>query len=289
MFAYLLCSRRASSVRTVTGLIYVVIIALWVAVLIPMWLRRHDQVSEVRSTARFSTAMKLLGTPRTEAERRASSNASRPSRDQAGNRNSEPTLSQRTMSQRPVAQRPSHSPARQAAARRRALVLGTLVAVLAVVLLLAVVSVVPRIVPIVWALVVLGFVVATGLTASNRSASTPVARRTRAPQARPVAAPVAQAPADDWETWNAWDDDEQAWEAVPTTLPTYVSAPRASAIPRPIDRAHPGEWTGSAMVEAAQSMRREQVAFENVDHRAETAEIPVITAEYEVQRRTANG
>ncbi len=44
-----------------TGLIYVVIIALWAAVLIPIWLRRHDQISEVRSTARFSSAMKSLG------------------------------------------------------------------------------------------------------------------------------------------------------------------------------------------------------------------------------------
>lgn len=44
-----------------TGVIYVVIIALWAAVLIPIWLRRHDQISEVRSTARFSSAMKTLG------------------------------------------------------------------------------------------------------------------------------------------------------------------------------------------------------------------------------------
>ena len=43
-----------------TGLIYVVIIALWAAVLIPIWLRRHDQVSQTRSTQKFSTAMKSL-------------------------------------------------------------------------------------------------------------------------------------------------------------------------------------------------------------------------------------
>ncbi len=42
------------------GLIYLVIIALWAAVLIPMWLRRHDQGSEVRSTTQFSAAMQLL-------------------------------------------------------------------------------------------------------------------------------------------------------------------------------------------------------------------------------------
>jgi len=44
----------------VTGLIYVVIIALWAAVLIPMWLRRQDQSSEVRSTSQFHAAMQSL-------------------------------------------------------------------------------------------------------------------------------------------------------------------------------------------------------------------------------------
>ena len=61
MFAYPLRSRRASSVRTVTGLIYVVIIALWVAVLIPMWLRRHDQVSEVIATMLEATEVPSFG------------------------------------------------------------------------------------------------------------------------------------------------------------------------------------------------------------------------------------
>jgi hypothetical protein len=46
----------------VTGLIYIAIIALWAAVLIPMWLRRHDQISEVRSTARFENSMARLAT-----------------------------------------------------------------------------------------------------------------------------------------------------------------------------------------------------------------------------------
>ncbi|MBU6245143.1 MAG: hypothetical protein KGP12_08015 [Actinomycetales bacterium] len=43
-----------------SGLIYVVIIALWAAVLIPMWLRRKDRSIEVRSTSEFSAAMQLL-------------------------------------------------------------------------------------------------------------------------------------------------------------------------------------------------------------------------------------
>ena len=49
-----------------------------------------------------------------------------------------------------------------------------------------------------------------------------------------------------------------------------------SAIPRPIDRSRPGEWTGEAMVETARSMRRPTLTFEDVDARANTAEIPVV-------------
>jgi hypothetical protein len=48
------------SVRNVSGLVYVVIIALWAAVLIPMWLRRHAESLEVRSTSQFSAAMQML-------------------------------------------------------------------------------------------------------------------------------------------------------------------------------------------------------------------------------------
>ena len=43
-----------------SGLVYVVIIALWAAVLIPMWLRRHAESLEVRSTSEFSAAMQML-------------------------------------------------------------------------------------------------------------------------------------------------------------------------------------------------------------------------------------
>ncbi|RZS87456.1 hypothetical protein EV189_2887 [Motilibacter rhizosphaerae] len=43
-----------------TGLIFGTIIAAWAAVLVPMWLRRHDERNEARSAERFSTAMRVL-------------------------------------------------------------------------------------------------------------------------------------------------------------------------------------------------------------------------------------
>src|SRR4051794_10271061 len=33
---------------------------MWAGLLIPMWLRRHEQETEVRSVDRFSTAMRIL-------------------------------------------------------------------------------------------------------------------------------------------------------------------------------------------------------------------------------------
>lgn len=298
-----------------TGLIYLVIIALWAAVLIPMWLRRHDQISEVRSTARFSSAMKSLGgqgqpqfamEPQYAMEQQYDLQMPRPA-----SRSTVPEV--RGMRQTNESRTPGMDPsyerelARQSAATRRAVVLGVLTALLAVSLILAVMAMVPRWVPALAAIPVVAFVIASAMTASSRTASRPAraergqrseraarGRRSGAPEAQAreqSAAPAtAQAADDDWETWNAWDD-EDSWDAVPTTLPTYVTAPRASAVPRGIDRSRPGEWTGEAMVETAQSMRTrgrsvplEQMA---VDHGAETAEMPAISDEYG-DRRAVN-
>jgi hypothetical protein len=288
----------------VTGLIYVVIIALWAAVLIPIWLRRHDQISEVRSTARFSSAMKSLGSQgqvRYAADGYAPDPAMMDTR--TIDRRPEPMRSPdwEARMPRPTPARPAEGLdpdyerelVRQAAATRRAVVLGGLTVVLFLSLILAIMGVLPQWVPALAALPVVAFVMAAAMTSSARSSARPsraaTARgsRSRADDARPVAAASAQEQ-DDWENWNAWDDDD-SWQPVETTLPTYVNAPRASAVPRGIDRAHPGEWTGEAMVETAQAMRSrprsnpiaQPVA---VDHGASTAEIPVVSADYDSRR-----
>jgi hypothetical protein len=294
----------------VTGLIYVVIIALWAAVLIPIWLRRHDQISEVRSTARFSSAMRSLGSqgqmsyaadyaldgPMGDVR----STESMPRRERTPEHEAHMTRSvPPTTTSRPAeGMDPDYERelVRQAAATRRAIVLGTLTAILFVVLVLAMLGVVPRWAPVLAALPVVGFVIAAAMTASARTSAQPArrqpsrpARATRA-EAPSRTAPAAQAE-DDWETWNAWDDDD-SWEPVPATLPTYVSAPRASAVPRGIDRAHEGEWTGEAMVETAQAMRSRPRSAPlanpaDIDHGATTAEIPVVREEY-ADRRVVN-
>lgn len=265
-----------------TGLIYIVIIALWVAVLVPMWLKRHDQVSEVRSTARFHHAMQSLGGQR-DSDHDGLRTTSRTAQTYRTPRSAE-----RDMARTPYR---SLTPKQQSMAIRRGMVLAGLSAVLAITLLLALFSVVPKWLPMLCILPVVGFLIASTMTSAQReqSANRDVARQDRERRDlrremdEAIAASNPRANEDDWENWNAWDDDE--WEAVPTTLPTYVSAPRASAMPRPIDKSRSGEWTGTAMVEAAQTMRRHQVRFDDVDARATTAELPVITG---TERRAVN-
>ncbi|MGK5533636.1 hypothetical protein ACSNOC_23990, partial [Streptomyces sp. URMC 129] len=54
-----------------SGLIFAMIVGAWAAYLVPMWLRRQDELNEARPTERFSTALRLLtrgrrGAPATE-------------------------------------------------------------------------------------------------------------------------------------------------------------------------------------------------------------------------------
>lgn len=43
-----------------SGLIYGAIVVMWVAFLVPMWLKRHDGAGEAKSVDRFSASMKVL-------------------------------------------------------------------------------------------------------------------------------------------------------------------------------------------------------------------------------------
>ncbi|MCE7078966.1 hypothetical protein [Streptomyces sp. ST2-7A] len=43
-----------------SGLIFAMIVGAWAAYLVPMWLRRHDELNDSRPTERFSTAIRLL-------------------------------------------------------------------------------------------------------------------------------------------------------------------------------------------------------------------------------------
>jgi hypothetical protein len=104
---------------------------------------------------------------------------------------------------------------------------------------------------------------------------------------------------DDFLSWDPWEGEqsEEGWSAVPTTLPTYVNAPRATRVRRPIERDR--DWSGQAMVEAARTMRRPRITVDDLDDdryelrstphdvasSEDTAELPSLG--YEETRRAA--
>ncbi|WP_077800010.1 gephyrin-like molybdotransferase receptor GlpR [Streptomyces sp. JHA26] len=65
-----------------SGLIYAVIVGAWAAYLVPMWLRRQDELNEARPTERFSTAIRLLS-GRAGMERRYAKDLQSRSADEA--------------------------------------------------------------------------------------------------------------------------------------------------------------------------------------------------------------
>lgn len=257
------------------------IIGLWAAVLIPIWLKRQDQVSEVRSTARFSSAMRSLG-------------------DRAD--------SQQSHSARAVAhEREFVSPrdrARNQSAKRRSVVLATLTSVTALALIGTALGLVSAVAAITSGLLLGSFLVAILLTTSKRG-QRPAQIRTRSyrelhevdesgdtrrQQRPPSRADLQRAEIEEFANWDPWDEEEPSWDAEPSTLPSYVSAPRATAVPRNIERT--GDWSGESMVNIVQqgrNSRSEDLVRDPAANVSDsTAEIPIIRANVTYQARAVN-
>jgi hypothetical protein len=250
------------------GVIYAVIVVLWAAVLVPMWLRRHDEVTESRSVDRFQGAMRTL------------------SRREPGGDRREVLVPRRSATRAlPDGAADQMSAAAQAAVRRRRTVLA-----LAGVTVLLVVLGALKVIPL-WAaplpfVLLLGFLAQASMSTRRARARELAARRSRATaqrRARVAAAERAVAtgrypepaeserpaeraaaterPFDQYvvETWvpvrsaapteavrdPAFYDAvaENAWSPVEVPLPTYVLAPKAPRSVRVIDLTKPGSWT----------------------------------------------
>ncbi len=265
-----------------TGLIYAVIIGLWAAVLIPIWLKRQDQVSEVRSTARFSSAMRSLG-------------------DHADSKQG--GKSARTVSYNREFTSPRDR-ARSQAAKRRSIVLAALTSLTAIALIGVILGFIPAFAAIATGLFLVAFLVTTMLTASKRDQgavrtssrsyrefhevdrSRELIERDR-PRSR---AELQKAELDDFANWDPWEEEEPGWDAVPQTLPSYVTSPRATAIPRNIERN--GDWSGESMVNMVQAVRDAQkaelVREPVVNVSDATTEIPIIRANSSYLARAVN-
>jgi hypothetical protein len=260
---------------------------MWALVLVPLFLRRHDKAQESRSADRFARAM---GSLRLDSRGTASAGESRallmPRRSDA-DRRSQVTVSNASAARTPGA----------AAARRRRLVLAVLGSLLVVWTVLVLVHKLPKLSLAAPALLLVVFLAVARRQASSaadlkrrqarRSALSDAARAAdarydrsqqlarrggraveaetrRRPQQAPVATPVVVEVA----------ADEGSWSAVPTTLPTYVTAPPATRTPRVIDLTTPGSWSGAAMVAQARETLAAQPADES-GMRVESFEIAV--------------
>lgn len=223
------------------------LVVVWAAVLVPMWLRRHDAVTESRSVDRFSTAMRVLsrrppyggGTRAIVMPRRVpGAQAPQVSTPQRPPRRS---TAPAAVAPEPAPARRTPQDARALLRERRQRVLLVLLAVTGLTLLLAVASVIS------WGLLVLPVLLLVGYVVHLRSQVLRSATSAR-PRSRPAAAagdlPVvgAAAPAigDDVPgsvtvgqvpTVAAESSDgpaaEVQWEPIPVPLPTYVTAPVA--------------------------------------------------------------
>jgi len=280
-----------------SGVIYAVIALLWAVVLVPMWLRRHDEVSESRSVDRFQGAMRTLSRREASVDRREVFVPRRPAAFRA-HADGEPV--QRT-------------PVQEAAARRRLVILGLAGAVVLAIglgglgvtpLLLSLLPLVLLVAYILQARAAMRREQNRALAARRRRAV--AARRRRqvaaaqaaaqdgplrsrpAAQARPaVAEPAAVAPsrsvAEVVEPEFYDQIAQRAWDPVPVPVPTYVSAPKAPRSVRVIDLTLPGAWTSGrldAPVELTAEQEQAAVAIERD---------PIVTGEVLVERRRAVG
>jgi hypothetical protein len=250
-----------------SGLILLVIVGAWLAVLVPMALRSHDSATSLRSADRFSDAMRVL--------------SRRGARDVLVPRRSSRLVVSETKSPRPapVVEQPDEQDleepvlrARRTAAERRLRTLSVLAGLALVTLGLALLgSAVALVVHLLVDLLLVGFVVHLRRQAvlraerARRTAREPrAAAPRRAPAPRPVRiagipdrmpprpAPLTQplpAPAARYEDKPmpaAATGTDGSWSPVPVPPPTYVGKPVAPRRePRVLDLTKPGQWTAA--------------------------------------------
>lgn len=225
----------------VTGLIYVILIAIWAAVLVPRFLRHHDEMRRRREAERLEKALAPEAGPAvTDPDHRAGSWW-------------EYVRSLTDVRAAPWVDQ-IRAPQGRHARRRRTIVL-SLSATVGIGILGAVVGVLPGFLAAGSALLLGGYVTVM-FTRMRRweSAGAPVADSRQYSAASHSQGEAPQARSTDGVRvvrQSAAEGSGSAWDPRQTTLPTYVNAPRASRIPRRLDLTGPG-WTGAGMVEQAQ-------------------------------------
>ncbi len=219
-----------------TGLIYVAIVAAWAAYLVPMWLRRHDETSRLRSMERYSSAIRVLS---------RQADGERPK--YVVRRGDEPRV---------IAPTPKRSAAqlraRRVAAMRRRRVLSVLTLSLASVGALAGFAMLPLWTPAIPGGLIVAFLVLARVQVRRQAAArTPAVARSRKATRLDVAyaygPPPTAAPESSESSGDAPSAEEEPtvevsaeppaeglWDPVPVTLPTYVYKEKAPRTVRTI-------------------------------------------------------
>lgn len=275
-----------------SGLIYGAIVVMWVAFLVPMWLKRHDDAVEAKSVDKFSTTMKVLAR-RTTAPDIGSYD---PEAMVAGSASAGPIEAAPRRFLRGARGRlawPS-SPTRVpiSAAARRQRVLAALAAVTVVVAVLALLSLVPWIAVVAVALFPIAYVGSIAHLARRDRRLSWAARAVRSTYDTVRRSPTALVDADASHTVkinpalvrrdavrpqlaaaaaastasdaahdrrgggpapDGFDGPRVGWEPVPVPVPMYVSAPRAPRAVRSIDLATDSAWTSGRLVADAKA------------------------------------
>ena len=192
--------------------------------------------------------------------------------------------------------------ARVKAAKRRSMVLAVLTSITAMALIGTYLGFIPTFVAVTAGILLSAFLVITMLTASKReqasarsASSTGSTKRAyrefhevaevrepRKEQRPRTRAELQKNQLDEFANWDPWEEEASGWDAVPQTLPSYITSPRATAIPRNIERN--GDWSGESMLDLVNKVQQDRVT--NVSDA--TAEIPIIRPNSSYQARAAN-
>ena len=277
-----------------SGLIYAAIIVMWALYFIPRWLRRHEELSESRSVAKFDHAMRILSRrdptpdqryivmpPKPEPAAPAAFGAR--SEQRATARHSEEELPRRRSSK-----------GRSSMPYRRRRVLAALVLLTGIVAAVTPFTAVPWWGPLVAVLATLVDLAHLRVQERRRRELTrtrhAVRKRLRSrlhradsaerlAEARQLLA-GRRAVAEAEHAQAEWAADEAArrdaerdagWQPTPVPLPTYVTKPVAPRVGRPIDLTHPGAWTEAQGQPAAATASEAALSEEIFDQTSDPA------------------
>jgi hypothetical protein len=176
----------------VSAVIWLGLVVMWAVVLIPMWLRRHDEVEETRSVDKFTSAMHTLSRRESASDQRYVVMPQR-SRSVDVHVSGASAPSRRAQRKALAARRKGSRPPLTAAARRRRTLLGLLAVTMVTFVLAMVVGS-----TVVWGLQVVLDVVLLGFVGhlvyrARRAQAEPAARPMPTPRAKPKPEPALAA------------------------------------------------------------------------------------------------